>query len=256
MAVEAWKTWKHEPEVCEAMQKFIQPGMRCVDCGANEGYFTAYMAHLTGPTGLVIAFEPDYVVYERLVQNCEGLDNVTVRREVLWSVNAPAEFWRASESGYSAMFQYADISVESYMMAARSLDTLLLAPQPDFIKVDCEGADENVLRGAEQILRKGVECVTAEINFHINYKLHSTEQSFREFMNGLGYDFFVIEHGRQPLLMEPQFRLRAGAVGHVNCINVMFAKRAKVEQLWNYDCMDYVRSRFEIDRRERCNEHQ
>ena len=248
MAVEAWKTWKHEPEVAEAMEKFIRPGMRCVDCGANEGYFTAFMAHLVGPTGLVIAFEPDYVVYERLAENVGDLPHVTVRRELLWSVNCPAEFWRSLESGYSSMFQYADVSVESYMVSARSLDTLILAPQPDFIKVDCEGADEYVLRGAEQILRKGVECVTAEINFHINSKMHSSEKSFREFMNGLGYDFFLLEHGRRPFLMEPQYRLKAGAVGHVNCVNVMFAKRARVEDLWSYDCADYVRSRFEEGR--------
>jgi FkbM family methyltransferase len=41
----------------------------------------------------------------------------------------------------------------------------VLSPQPNFIKIDCEGADEHVLRGTEKLLRNG-QCVTCEINYY------------------------------------------------------------------------------------------
>lgn len=229
----------HEPEVCDVMLRFIKRGQCCVDCGANDGYFTGFMSHLVGPEGLVVAFEPDTALFERLTANTSELENVVIRRNALWSDNCPMQFWRASESGYSSFIRYDDIWVESYMLAARSLDTLLLSPRPNFIKVDCEGADEHVLRGAEQILREGVECVTAEINFHINHMLHSSERSLREFMHDLGYDCFLLEDHYKPLLIGIDDHIDKTGYG-VGLVNALFSHRERVEELWQYDCRQYL----------------
>lgn len=236
----------HEPEVCDVMLRFIRPGQCAIDCGANDGYFTGFMSHLVGPDGIIVAFEPDTVLFERLKQNTVELTNVTARRNALWSVDCPMEFFRASESGYSSFLKYDDILAESYMLAARSLDTLLLQPQPSFIKVDCEGADEHVLRGAEQILRRGVDCVTAEINFYINHKFGSSDRSLRNYMNALGYDCFLLEDGRKPLYIRFEDTINLTGRG-LSLINAMFAKRSRVEEIWQYDCVEYVQQRLTVD---------
>lgn len=49
-----WEMW-----VTEAMLRVIRPGMTCLDIGANLGYFSVLMADLVGPTGRVLAFEPN-----------------------------------------------------------------------------------------------------------------------------------------------------------------------------------------------------
>ncbi len=49
-----WEMW-----VTEAMLRVIRPGMTCLDIGANLGYFSLLMADLVGPTGRVLAFEPN-----------------------------------------------------------------------------------------------------------------------------------------------------------------------------------------------------
>lgn len=236
----------HEPEVCDVMLRFIRPGQCVVDAGANDGYFTGFMSQLVGEEGLVVAFEPDTVLFEQLKKNTAELTNVTLARHALWSHDRPMEFHRASVSGYSSFIRYDDIGVEDYMIVARSLDTLLLSPHPSFIKIDCEGADEHVVRGAETILRKGVDCVTTEINFYINHKLGSSERSLRDFMNGLGYDCFLLQHRNKPLMLKPGDILSPTGKG-LGIINAMFAKRARVEELWQYDCEEYVTQRYTIE---------
>lgn len=48
-----WEAW-----VTLAIARQVQPGWRCVDVGANVGYFTLLMADLVGPEGAVLAVEP------------------------------------------------------------------------------------------------------------------------------------------------------------------------------------------------------
>ena len=236
----------HEPEVCDVMLRFIKPGMCCLDCGANDGYFTGFMSHLVGETGLVLAFEPDTTVFDTLKKNTAELTNINLSRYALWSHDRPMQFFRASVSGYSSFIHYDDIGVEDYMIVARSLDTLLLAPHPNFIKIDCEGADEHVVRGAEKILRKGVECVTTEINYYINHKFGSNDRTLRDFMNGLGYDCFLLQEKHKPLFLKPDDSVTPTGKG-LGIINAMFARRRRVEELWQYDCLDYVQQQYTIE---------
>ena len=236
----------HEPEVIDVMLHFLRPGQCAIDAGANDGYFTGFMSHLVGPQGMVVAFEPDKRLFAYLKQNTSDLPNVTLSEHALWSHDCPKEFHQAGFSGYSSFLKYDDINMASYMIVARSLDTLLLSPQPHFIKVDCEGADEHVLRGAEQILRNGVECVTCELNFYINYKFGSSDRTLRDYMNGLGYDCFLLENKCKPLYVAPETTIELTGRG-MSLVNAMFAKRDHVEELWQYDCHDDLQTRLTID---------
>lgn len=49
----------HDPEVAEFLRQHIQPGMTCLNIGANVGIMTLQMSRWSGPTGMVIAFEPN-----------------------------------------------------------------------------------------------------------------------------------------------------------------------------------------------------
>ena len=56
-----WEMW-----VTEAMMRHVQPGMTVLDIGANLGYFTMLLADLVGPSGRVLAFEPNPEMAGRL----------------------------------------------------------------------------------------------------------------------------------------------------------------------------------------------
>lgn len=218
-------------ELAEVMLRFIQPGQLVIDAGANQGDFTFVMSRLVGVRGLVVAFEPDTVVHERLERNTDFLTNVERRREALWSADCLLKFNRTAASGYSS-FQPLFPSVENYTVEARSLDSFIRSPQPSFLKVDCEGADEHVLRGAEQILRKGVNCVLAEIHYMMLDQFESSEASMRSFMHDLGYDCFLLWSNELPKHYPPDKAIdRFPEVG-ARAVNVMFAPRERVEDLW------------------------
>lgn len=223
-------------ELVDVMIRFIEPGWLVVDAGANQGDFSYLMARMVGIEGAVLAFEPDREVHKELVRNTEFLMNVQRRSEALYSADGNATFYRTPHSGYSSFVKFAD-HAESYKVNVRRLDTFLLNPHPRFIKVDCEGADEHVLRGAEHILRKGVDCVIAEVHFDLLPSFECSEQSMRDYMRSLGYDCYLLEKGQRPLLIPPEGKIDIGPRNppFAYACNVMFAQASRVEELWRND---------------------
>src|SRR5512145_1835082 len=70
----------YEPELQAALREFIKPGLTVYDVGANIGYVTLMLAHQTGSSGKVFAFEALPVNLERIQKNISlnQLSNVTV----------------------------------------------------------------------------------------------------------------------------------------------------------------------------------
>lgn len=219
-------------ELVDAMIRFIEPGWLCIDAGANQGDFTYLMARMVGIEGAVLAFEPDREVFKQLQRNTEFLMNVQRRSEALYSSDGNATFHRTPTSGYSSFVNFAD-KAESYQVDVRTLDTFLLSPHPRFMKVDCEGADEHVLRGAEKILRKGVDCVIAEVHFQLLPQFGCSDRTMRDYMQELGYDCYLLEKGYRPTQLLPKAKIeRLPETGPI-AVNVMFAKSDRVEELWS-----------------------
>lgn len=71
-----WESW-----VTLAMLRHLKPGMRCVDVGANIGYFALLMAHAVGEDGMVRAFEPQEDL-ARLLKQTAQLNGVQARMDV------------------------------------------------------------------------------------------------------------------------------------------------------------------------------
>lgn len=69
---EKYANW--DSELTNWMIKNIKPGWKCLDIGANIGYFTELMAILSGPDGLVISFEPIKHLVDKSIE-AEKLNN-------------------------------------------------------------------------------------------------------------------------------------------------------------------------------------
>jgi FkbM family methyltransferase len=221
----------YEPEVSAIMERFVEPGDTVVDVGANVGWFTCLMSRIVGDAGLVISFEPDQDNLRMLINNVQlnQLNNVYVGHQMIWSKDCWKDFWIFQHGGYSSYIKYDGTTHQRLL--ARSLDSLLfnntVAP-PRLIKLDCEGSEWAALRGAEKILRRGVDAVIVEFNFNIFEIIGLSERTVREFMYGLGYDFFLLGMTK-PIYVEPKCNL----VGRDGCIlNTMFSTKKKVDQLW------------------------
>jgi FkbM family methyltransferase len=138
------------------LRNLIRPGMRIVDVGANVGLYSLLMARRTGDQGSVVAFEPEPNLFAILVANCtrNGAHNVTALSQALGAANGPAVFQRSAFNsgdnrlgGHSSAHEPLEVKVVRF-------DDIQPETSPDFIKIDVQGHELDVLRGMEGALAR------------------------------------------------------------------------------------------------------
>jgi FkbM family methyltransferase len=133
----------------------IQPGATVVDVGAQIGFFTVRAASKAGPSGRIIALEPDPGSFGRLERNVavNKLANVTILQ------------CAAAAHADGVYFESRPHSVESHIVATPragsirvascTLDGLVMEHdlrRIDYLKIDTEGAELQILRAASNTL--------------------------------------------------------------------------------------------------------
>jgi len=225
----------YEPEVMEAMLRFVQPGDKVIDCGANLGLLSLCFSQLVGNKGEVIAFEPDDRHFAELVENVNlnKANNICCYKQALWHTDEWMDFYSLPYGGYSSFIHYTREESVWQKVFARSLDSIIDPACPiRLIKIDCEGAEAAILYGAEKLLRRGVDCVLVEFNYYLLDVTSISEKTIRDWMHSLGYDFFFLHRdGSPPLYIKPGVPVKA--VNDINIVNVMFSTREKVAKAWN-----------------------
>ena len=131
---------------------FVKPGMVVFDVGAHVGSYTMHASRLCGSHGHVFAFEPVPANLRYLKRHIElnHLTNVTVIEAALSDIDGPARFAPAPDGVTSHLSPKGALEVSCHR-----LDTLVsegIVPAPDCIKIDVEGAEAAVLRGAIELL--------------------------------------------------------------------------------------------------------
>lgn len=152
-----------------------RPGDCVVDIGANWGSHTHVMLEAVGPTGHVVAVEPDPALAHNLETWRARHPNLQVLRVALSDHSGTAEFFRAEETGYNTL--NAEVSARTRVkdritVPLRRLDELpeLAAFAPSFVKIDVEGEELRVLFGAEALLRRTRPIVVAEVDWKFLFR--------------------------------------------------------------------------------------
>ena len=145
-----WEAWNSV-----ALTRHVQRGWRVADVGANHGYFTLLLASLVGEEGRVFAVEPNpHLVHllGRTVRMNGFDDRVTLLPYAAGAKNGEGEL-RVPRgfTGDGSMTLERPGNVMSCPVPQRRLDELIDAPI-DFLRIDAEGADYDVLDGALGLL--------------------------------------------------------------------------------------------------------
>ena len=189
-----------EPEVQEAMQRYLRPGMTFYDLGANIGFFALLAARLVGEQGRVVAFEADPEVAGRLREHVDRnrFSWVTVTEKAVWSESSRVFFERVEPetSPDRGLGHVAGVaSTKTIEIEAVSLDDFTRsAPAPDLIKCDVEGAEVEVFRGARRLLAEKRPAILCEIHSEAN------REALLADLKGLGY-IWENGSGRQVLAL-------------------------------------------------------
>jgi FkbM family methyltransferase len=150
----------YEPATTKLLQSIMKPGMTFVDVGAHVGYYSLLAARQVGPQGKVYAFEPEPVNYSLLIKNVElnGYSNVSAKpKAVSGSVGSTALHISALDSGRNSVYRHGLPEQGSVQVDTTTLDAFFEAkswPKIDLIKMDVEGAEQDVLNGMIQLLKK------------------------------------------------------------------------------------------------------
>ncbi len=141
-----------------------------VDGGAYVGFFTVIAAKLVGPTGRVLAFEPDPSNFEELLENIRlnGIDNVIPIKAGLLDGDSISLLKANGDMGSTLQV---DSAIEGSMIEIQvvSLDNEIKRrgiDKVDFIKLDVEGSECRCLIGSSEILEKN-DVKLAIASYHI-----------------------------------------------------------------------------------------
>ena len=160
-----------------ALMAMIKPGMVCYDCGANVGYYTLLFSKLVGPRGKVIAFEPlprNVALLKRHIA-MNGCSNVVIEEMALSNVDGMVRLNAAGPM--SKIDSNGEVEV-----ICRKIDSLNLTP-PDLMKIDVEGAEIDMLAGAESAIRSYHPSLV--VSLHLEPERAGT---CAQSLESLGYD--------------------------------------------------------------------
>ena len=139
----------------DLVHKYVKPGMRVLDIGANIGYFTVMCSVLAGKHGQVVALEPDDTNFSFLKRSVAELPtkNVHLVQAAAWSNSGQLDLYLSSQNPGDHQSFPGDDARHHYTVEAVAIDDLPEARDGfDFIKMDIQGAEGHALRGMKNIL--------------------------------------------------------------------------------------------------------
>ena len=159
------------------------------DIGSNWGYFSIFLATRAGFAGQIHAFEPWPATYDDLASIVKQLDLKHIVRCHNFAVGAAAEGGSMQCGTHSGCAKLLDAASSGVAVAIRPIDQLELPP-PDLMKIDTEGHEEQVLRGAMCTLRAHRPMLIFEHRYQL-FLDDRTQRSSLELLESLGYRLFL-----------------------------------------------------------------
>ena len=142
------------------VERYLEPGMTVLDIGAHHGFYSMLASKKVDDGGRVIAFEPSPREREKLARHLawNSCGNVRVEETALGETEGRADFFvvASKETGCNSLRQpQTKHPTRTLQVQVKRLDDYLRTSQVervDFIKLDVEGAELSVLKGAGEIL--------------------------------------------------------------------------------------------------------
>ena len=163
-----------------------------IDVGAHVGVFTIREAHRV-ERGFVLAIEPHPFNYLLLTSNIKAnkLTNVQALNLALWSSNGSQKLYLGSSSGSHSLKYYLKDREKYIEVQTRTLDSIvkeLGIKRVNFIKIDVEGSEMEVLFGARETLKRNNPVISVAA-----YHTPTEIQEVTKYLQGKGYQVLIYE---------------------------------------------------------------
>ena len=177
------------------LRRFLQPGQKVIDVGANYGVYTLSMAKAIGPTGSVWAFEPASSTAALLAKGIasNNFPQIVLEQSALSSTCGTAQLSLNDQSELNALVRSEASAIESETVPLVTLDECMKRygwTNISFMKIDAEGEESNILKGGARFFAEQSPLVQYEIK--AGAELHM--ELVRDFA-ALGYDSYRLVPG-------------------------------------------------------------
>jgi FkbM family methyltransferase len=184
---------------CSFVESFLRPGMSVLDIGAHHGFYTLLASTKVGAHGKVLAVEASPREREKLgthlrLNRCK---NVQIESRALGEADGEAQLYlvEPGESGCNSLRKpEAPGPSEAVPIQIRRLDDVLRdhkIEKVDFVKLDVEGAELSVLKGAPQLLSgRQRPVILAEVQDVRTAPWQYAAREIIQYLCAAGYDWF------------------------------------------------------------------
>jgi FkbM family methyltransferase len=197
----------YERNVQQCLRVLLSSGDVFVDIGAHIGYHTVLGASLVGPQGRVFAFEADPCNFVRLSDHLRVFPWSTAMHNAVWSSSSSVVFESSSqpgESGWGTLTAVRDLKRGHYFaLDATSLDDWWNVNQigsVSAVKIDAEGSEVEILRGATEFLKRARPAAIIEANDVVLHQANASAFELAELLRNAGYELFEMKGRRLEFL--------------------------------------------------------
>jgi FkbM family methyltransferase len=210
-----WLLGSFEPETVRCYRRLVRPGDTVLDIGANIGAHTLRLAQAVGANGRVVAFEPTDYAFTKLARNValnpELSGRIRCLQYLLGATDAPdaptaplySSWPLKAEAGLHHLHQGRLMSTEG--ASTRSLDSACRAlglDRVDCIKLDIDGAECAMLKGAGEVLSRWRPTIVMELAPYVLQECASSLEELVDLLRSHGYTLAEAASGK-PLSLDP-----------------------------------------------------
>lgn len=176
-----------QTEPRDSLYALVKPGMTVLDVGANIGETAMMFARLTGESGHVYAFEPFPSTFQHLQRHLlrNGQKNITAVQ--LGLADKPGTLKLENNPNNTAGNRVSAAGSEVQVSTIDAFITEKKCSRIDFMKIDVEGFELHVLRGADQMLRRDKPVLFVEAVDEFLQLQNSSTHALIRFLEDLNY---------------------------------------------------------------------
>lgn len=195
-----------EEDLTKMILEYLKPGMIFIDIGTHFGYFTLLGLFLVGSKGQVHSFEPTPSTFKILNSNVLNYKNVVlnnlavISKKTTISINDYGVKYSAHNSICNARLSQdiiLKLKPKKYEIKTISIDEYVekYDIKPDFIKIDAESAEYEILIGSERTINRLKPIISIEVGDY-NVQGIPSSRELIEWLSGKGYRPYEYKEGK------------------------------------------------------------
>ena len=189
-----------EPEVVEVARKYIHEGSTVLDVGANFGQMTMIFSKFVGEKGKVLSFEADDFVHSVLAKNvlANNCKNVQIIFGAVYDKDGNIMLYPVQD--FTRFGSYGSYGLDPNAKQGRkvqtlTIDSLNIETPISFMKVDVQGSDLFVLKGAIETIKKHQMPIIFEYEEQFQEEFNTCWQDYLNFIELIDYKIEQVVYG-------------------------------------------------------------